>query len=654
MDSPSSGSPRPTVLSHRERKAGDVSQTVQRTGGATQTDTVLIVSFGNAVAADYAAFVSRDFPGNVAAFVAEESIRRLVEAPVRSLSMDELSRLAPAFGTDNDCASSLVVFINSRLTAHERGELDDLLRMARRWQTRFVGIVSSFRLHLDDPDIAEGESCILSLARDLPARVVVFRPGLVLSRHSSTVRFLACFAPIYPLIPKRLSSCFIEGTEFFAAVDAERLEERRRADPCEPWRGADETATAIAVGRSVRDTDRAYTLLGSNRSWREMLFRHGVKGARQFSTTAMSTLLSWLLIGQIVAVIVTQLARRFPWLRQWNVQTLKPRSLRELLSLCHRYNIEHVKVVGYNNGVVHFGHRHPGKTIVSTVLCRRLAHAGPHRFKADCGATVRAALDFLATRNQDLYVVPNYSYVCLGTSFFVPIHGSAVDCSTVADTICRVVLYDPEGDRIISAARGDASFGEHVYNLQSRVVVLRLYLLTKPKSSYFVHREAIENPSAGDILNALCDDRATNVEIRQSQAASGRATVARYYKDLGDTSSPALELPRDALGRLWDRLEENPVTSFLMHALSRHVAWHTELFFTPSEFDLFWQTHDRLPLRKIQLRYLRHDGLPHSPFRDEDCVSADLFIFRWHRSRFLEYLQSTFTTVRTNPGKHSD
>jgi hypothetical protein len=163
----------------------------------------------------------------------------------------------------------------------------------------------------------------------------------------------------------------------------------------------------------------------------------------------------------------------------------------------------------------------------------------------------------------------------------------------------------------------------------------------------------LENPSAGDLLGALRDPHATNVEIRQSQAASAKVTVAKYYKDLGETSSPALELPRDALGRLWDRLEENPVTSYLMHALSRHVAWHTELFFTPSEFDLFWRTHDRLPLRKIQLRYIRRDGLPHSPFRDEDCVSADLFLFRRHKSRFLEYLNQTFATVRTNPGKHS-
>ncbi len=148
---------------------------------------------------------------------------------------------------------------------------------------------------------------------------------------------------------------------------------------------------------------------------------------------------------------------------------------------------------------------------------------------------------------------------------------------------------------------------------------------------------------------------ATNVEIRQAQAASAKVTVARYYKDLGDTSSPALELPRDALGRLWDRLEENPVTSYLMHALSRHVAWHTELFFTPTEFDLFWRTHDQVPLRKIQLRYLRRDGLPHSPLPRRGLrLGRPVHVSLAAGSAFMEYLKNTFTTVRTNPGKHSN
>jgi len=613
---------------------------------------VIIASFGNPVAADYAAFVSQSSRVD-AVLVADENTRLLVGAPVRSQSINEFLRSTPDSWSEHGRVPDFILFINAHLGARERRELDDLLRLARRWHTTFVGIVSTFRLHLDDPEVAEAEDYAVALASDLPARVVVFRPGHVLSPKSKIGRFLERFAPVYPLVPKRLCACFIESAEFFAAVEAKRLEDGPRADSLDSWPGARNTPSPNPAGRAVGGKNRAYTLLGSNQRWRDMLGRHCVTGPGQFLTTAVSRLLSWLLVGQAIAVLLTLFARRYPSLRQWNVHTLKPRSLRELLSLCHRQNIGHVKVVGYNNGVVHFGHRYPNRTIVSTVRCRRMAQAGPRMLKADCGATVRNALDFLAQNNQELYVVPNYSYVCLGTSFFVPIHGSAVDYSTVADTICRVVLYDPDSDRIISAARDDVAFRETLYNLQSAVVVLRLYVLAKPKSSYFIHRETVQNPSAADLLSALGDPHATNVEIRQSQAASGKVTVAKYYKKLGETSSPALELPRDELGRLWDRLEENPVTSYLMHALSRHIAWHTELFFTPAEFDVFWRSHDRLPLRKIQLRYIRRDGCPHSPFRDEDCVSADLFLFRRNQSRFLEYLKTTFPTVRTNPGKHS-
>jgi len=612
---------------------------------------VLIASFGNPVAADYAAFVSQRSHGD-ALVVADERIRALVEAPARLLPIDELLRSSQDRGGELGEAPSLVLFIDSALNASQRRDLDRLFELARRLQTRFVGIVSTFRLHLDDPDVAELENDVLSRARDLSARIVVIRPGHVVSQHSRLGRAVQWLAPFYPLFPRRASSCFIDGTEFFSAVEKVRLAEKLPADPGRP-RPHGAKSQNPNPGRSVGDRQRAYTFLGPNRPWRDMLIRHRVKGPGQLVAFGASKALSWLLVDQAIALFVNLLARRVPSLRQWNVQTLKPRSIRELLSLCHLDNIDHVKVVGYNNGVNHFGHRHPGKTIVSTVQCRRMARAGSRVLKADCGTTVRNALDFLAESNQDLYVVPNYSYVCLGTAFFVPIHGSAVDYSTVADTICRVILYDPDSDRIVSAARDEAAFREVVYNMQSRAVVLRLSLLAKPKSSYFVHRETLENPSAGDLLSALRDPQATNVEIRQSRAANPRVKVARYYTELGKTSSPALELPRDALGRLWDRLEENPVSSYLMHALSRHVAWHTELFFTLAEFDLFWRTHGQLPLRKIQLRYLKRDGMPHSAFRDEDCVSADLFLLRPNRSRFLEYLKTTLPSVRTNPGKHS-
>jgi hypothetical protein len=654
MGSPSLNSPPTTAYSIRQQGAPNDCQAVEQHGRATATDDiVLIVGFRDALAADYAAFVNRNSDGTAVLMVGDEKIRRLVESPVRSLSMDEFLCTPSETWCEEKRVAGLIVFINSRLSESERQELDVFLGVARQRHKGFVGIISTFRLHLDDPRVTELENQVVSLASEFSARVAVFRPGHVLSRHSSVSRFLERFASMYPLVPERLGSCFIDGEELFAAVERKRLEAAQRADSRWPRISAERARLPKSEGRSVDGKIRAYSFLGPNEPWRALLFRHRTARPRPSVTTAVSQVFSWLFVGHLLALVLTVLGKGLPWWRQWIVHTLEPRSMRELLSLCHAGNVDHVKVVGYNNGVVHFGHSHPGKTIISTIHCRRTVHAGAHMLKADCGATVRTALDYLADSHEELYVVPNYSYVCLGTSFFVPIHGSAVDYSTVADTICRVVLFDPDSDRIFSATRDDVAFREHVYNLHSRAIVLRLYIRTRPKASYFVHRETLENPAAADILAALHDDGASNVEIRQSHAASAKVTVARYYNDPGETTSPALELPRDTLGSLWDRLEENPITSFLMHALSKRVAWHTELFFTRPEFDVFWRTRGRLPLRKIQLRYLRRDGLPHSPFRDEDRVSADLFMFRRHRSRFLSYLQSTFSNVRTNPGKHS-
>ncbi len=383
------------------------------------------------------------------------------------------------------------------------------------------------------------------------------------------------------------------------------------------------------------------------------MVQHRATGPMRACLTAVSALLSLLFVGHVAAFALALLARRRPALQRWHLDTLRPHSLEELLALVNPYNYRHVKVVGYNNGVVHFGHRYPGRTIVSTVHCNRVGRAGADLLEADCGATIRNARDFLSGTDQELPVVPNYSYVCLGTAFFVPIHGSASDFSTVADTITRVQLYDPVRDRVLTANRDEPDFREYVFNLQADVLLLRLELRVKPRARYFVRRETLKNPGSAELLDILSDVRSANVELRKANAAADTVTVSRYDNDPGDSAAPALELPRDALGRLWDRLEENAITSFLMHALTRHFAYHVELFFTADEFAVFWRDHRALPLRKLQLRYIRRDGMPHSPFRDHDRVSVDLFMLRRHRVRFESYCRRNLPAVRSNPGKHS-
>jgi hypothetical protein len=593
---------------------------------------LLVASFGERAAADYVAYAGRVPDRNVAVVAAGEACRR-APSDVRACPLADFSRAALRTATAGGRVSELVVFLGPRLTERDRRTLDDLLGLAGEWETECLVVVSTFRAHLGDREAAEAEDQVLARAKGLRARTVVFRPGHVLSPNSRAGTRLRRLGFLYPLVPRRLHSCCITGEELFAAIESERQAPRGGEEP--------------------RRGPRLYALLGPNRPWQEWLARHRAKGIVPACLTAVSALLSLLLVGHIAGLVLVLLARRRPALRRWHFDTLRPGSFRELLALYNPYNYRYVKVVGYNNGVVHFGHRYPGKTVVSTASCNRVALAGPDILKADSGATVRRALDFLAGLGQELPVVPNYSYVCLGTAFFVPIHGSAADYSTIADTITRVVLYDPVRDRLTAARRDEPTFREHVFNLQADVLLLRLHLRTKPKSRYYVCRQTLKAPASAEILAALRDERATNVEIRKSRASSDTVTVSRYYKDPGQTAGPVLELPRDALGRLWDRLEENPVTSFVMHALTRYFAWHVELFFTAEELATFWESHRTLPLRKLQLRYIRRDGMPHSPFRDHDCVSVDLFMLRRHRARFEAYLKATFPVVRTNPGKHS-
>src|SRR5262249_27981078 len=157
---------------------------------------------------------------------------------------------------------------DSRLTVTELRALEDLLQSARRWQTRFVGIISTFRFHLDDPGVAELEDDTLARASSLPADIAVFRPGHVLSPHSRMSRSLARFAAWSPLTPGHLRACLIEATPFFAAVEATRREILRRSDPDRRPSRSDETDHAKSAGRAVGGKTRSYTLLGPNLAWR--------------------------------------------------------------------------------------------------------------------------------------------------------------------------------------------------------------------------------------------------------------------------------------------------------------------------------------------------------------------------------------------------
>src|SRR5262249_13336828 len=146
--------------------------------------------------------------------------------------------------------TSLVVFLGPGLTGPK---LDDLLGLAARSATEFIAVVSTFRAHLGDQGAIQAEEDLLARAGELPARTVVFRPGHVVSPRSRAAAWLRRFGFLYPLVPRRLHGCCLDGEELFAAIEAER----RSPGP--------------------RRT-RIFTLLGPNRPWRELLAERRAKG----------------------------------------------------------------------------------------------------------------------------------------------------------------------------------------------------------------------------------------------------------------------------------------------------------------------------------------------------------------------------------------
>jgi hypothetical protein len=541
--------------------------------------------------------------------------------------------------------SGVVIFLDRRLTKRSRSFLEAIVDAAQGGEAPCVCIVSTFRVHFGDRAAARAEAFLREKLKPLPARVVLLRPSHVLSRHSRLGVLLRDAWFWFALLPAHLQGCCIDGEELFTAIDQEL---GRR-----PEKGTGLLEFRSPVPFSGQRRQSVYTLLGSNLSWQDRLLEN-YQGGLACVCVALAQLLPPLaLVRQVVGMAFDVVARRARALQPLHLQTLRPRSFGELLTLYNRYNYRHVKVVGYNNGVVHFGQRYPGKTVVSTVGCNRLRRVNGKRAKFDAGVTIRQAMDVLGPRGQELPVLPNYSYVSLGTGYFIPIHGSASKCSTVADTIDKVILYEPARERVVVARRGDPVFGRYLYNLAADVLLLRLYVRTKEKSRYYVQQREVADPSSTEILRYFHDDAPANVEVRKAGSSARTVKVYRYYTEPIEGDGAALEVPRDAIGRLWDRLEENPLTSVLFHALTRWLGYHVELFLSEEEFAVFWETHRTLPILKLQLRHIRRDGFPNSPFRQHDCVSADLFLHRKDQETFEAYLRARLPRVKMNPGKHS-
>jgi hypothetical protein len=332
---------------------------------------------------------------------------------------------------------------------------------------------------------------------------------------------------------------------------------------------------------------------------------------------------------------------------------LQPTDTPRLLALCGTLNRSHVAIAGFNTGVNHFGWRYPGKTLVQTTRAGKRIRLHDGLLEVDAGVLIKDAVAVLRAAGHEFLVLPNYSYVSLGTVFMVPVHGSGCEVSTLGETIVKALVYDPATDRIERIRRGDSRFESWMYNPASGVVVLRLWFRVRPAFRYFRQRRTLASPTAAELWNAFRDPDASHVEARKQRASDKHVTLYRYRLEAEGLGGDAEELPRDTIGRVWDRIEQNRLAAGLFHAFVRNFGFHVELFLNESEFAVFWRHHGGLPLAKIQFRLARRDGLPHSPCGDCDRMSIDLFMSRRRSARFLAFVKEHLPHARFNRGKHS-
>ena len=558
----------------------------------------------------------------------------------------------------------IVLFVEEEVSSPTFRAFRWIADAARDRPVRCVIVIQSVALHFNDPNATAFETILHDNLKSHVSTLTIVRTGFIVNRSSGTSLCFRRLSGLCRLLPARMTSTFVESATLFSIIDKELIRNQ------DSWESA-----SAATESGLRDI----TILGQRRPWRDVAAEFQSGGVLPKFLQLPGAMISLLGIPWLFFWAVVLAGKIVPSLRQFHFHTLKPRSVRELISLYNQHNCSHVQIAGCNNGVNHFGWKYPNQTVVLTTsipgdvrlsTLRSSTLQSPETSDAtdstsstlesqaalvtvDSGLTLNHCVKELNKFRREFYVVPNYSWISMGTLFFVPVHGSGSRVSTLGDTIEHVLLYDGDNERYVQANRGDDVFRDAMYDMKRHWLLLNLALRVKPKSKYFVRRSKIEDPSAEDIRNLFDDPEASNVEIRKNQAASTAIDVSHYYIDMNAAGSDTMEIPRDSMGRIWDRLEETPVVSTLFHWFVRTFAFHVELFLKPGEFAIFWEHHRSLPVSKIQLRRVLNDGISHSACEHDDCISADLFMTRRNRDVFCRFVATYLPKVRFNPGKQS-
>jgi len=527
------------------------------------------------------------------------------------------------------------IFLDRR-TLHNDAQflLPELVQLAASGLPRMLIVIVNDAPLSDHPIGDSVENLVTSRLMPWNLQLTFVRTGIILNHSGGTVFWLKKLSNFRKMIPPQWSACLLSASRFFSILEYERRLLCRPAADAPNW-------TSI----------RRISIPGRRTTWQHAFEELLPESQTPFLTRIAISIWWFTGMGHLIPTLLKLIQSFVTNSRESSRPVFSPASWRTLLRFCNRHSVDDIKIAGYNNGINHFGWKFPSQMVLSTSRIPGTIRLSGDCVTVDASVTLKDVMKYLEQKDRELQVIPNYSYICMGTSFFVPIHGSGSEVSTLGDTIESVLLFDRTREEFVFLKRGDEAFRCAMYDRSYPWLLVRLTLRTQKKRHFSMETSVLQDPSAEQVLAMFDNASASHVEIRKSHARQQQINL-RIFRPISDASS-SLKLPRDHIGRTWDLLEETPVASSLFHWFVRTFAYHVELFMTHEEFQIFWKHHRSLPISKIQLRRVLKDGMANSACRDHDCISADLFMTRRNRDVFTRFISQHLPDVRSNPGKQS-
>ncbi|MEZ6069200.1 MAG: hypothetical protein R3C10_02780 [Pirellulales bacterium] len=409
----------------------------------------------------------------------------------------------------------LVVVLPARLRERELRVVAQCASLAARHASCTVVIVSTYRVHFGDATTRERERRACEVFAGATGRQpFVVRPGELVDTTVDKSRWRRLLACLYPAMPPSLRTCRVEVARLCAAIDKIVA---AHTGPLKP-----------RVPRS------ALTILGENRRLCDVLADEADASWPGRCVVGVARLLRWLLVGHLLAALVRAAARFHAPLGRWWCHTLEPTSVDELLSLYHPWNAAHVVIAGYNTGVTHFGWRFAGKTVVKTTGCARRVRIGASHVDVDAGTTLKRLCGSLADAGRELYVMPNYSYVSVGTAVRADPRVGQRGVDAGRNDRTRVAVRR-RGRTAWSRRGGDGRFERYMYDAQGGVVALRLRLRVR-EDELRRRRHGVGSAFGRRRLADVCRHGRLEHRIAQEPGLGDNGRRAKYYALEADAS----------------------------------------------------------------------------------------------------------------------